>query len=115
MDIWQWILTGGVGVAVLKIVEDLIKHWITKKNEKEDQIKQLIEDQKKQIDKLTEAQMVSMRDRIKHLAVNYIKVGEIHEDDWDSLSDMHTSYKKLGGNGHLDDLMEKVSELKLLE
>lgn len=115
MEIWQWILTGGVGVAILKIIEDLIKHWITKRQEKNNEIKNLIKAQNERIDKLTEAQMVSMRTRIKHLALKYIAAGEIHEDDWDALDAMHTSYKNLGGNGHLKDLMEKVSELRLLD
>lgn len=64
---------------------------------------------------LTEAQMVSMYDRIKYLGTCYIADKEIATDDLEALLRMHDVYHRLGGNGYLDAIMTKVCDLPIKE
>lgn len=52
-------------------------------------------------------------DRIRHLGLTYIKAGQISPEELDSLMEMHKAYKKLGGNGFLDKIMEEVNNLRI--
>nr|DAJ97326.1 MAG TPA: holin protein [Caudoviricetes sp.] len=114
-EVWLAILGGGLGVAIVTTAKELIM-WALNRGAKKRDIKvsdidALVED----LNKLENAQKISLHDRIKHLAKTFIVAGVIDIDDREALIAMHKCYQELGGNGHLDDLMKRVKQLNLKE
>jgi hypothetical protein len=66
------------------------------------------------IDALLDANKVLMIDRVRCLGKQYISDGEIHLEDKENLKEMYDSYKRLGGNGHLETVMNEVNHLKVI-
>jgi len=51
-------------------------------------------------------------DRIVYLGLKYIERGYITADEYENLHDyLYTPYKKMGGNGSADRIMEQVKKL----
>ena len=67
----------------------------------------------KEEETIAEGVMVLLQDRIKYLAKKYIAEGAISAEDLEDLMRMHKTYKALGGNGYLDQLMNAVKDLPL--
>ena len=65
----------------------------------------------KRIDALVEAQQVIMIDRVRFLGRGYLNAGEINLADKENLRGMYRAYKALGGNGHLETVMDEVESL----
>ena len=65
------------------------------------------------LDALVEANQALMIDRIRWLGKAYIKSGFIRIEDKENLLAMYLAYKGLGGNGHLDTIMNEVSHLEV--
>lgn len=101
MPVWGVILTAVLGSTGLStvIVAVLQHHW--QKQEKEDT----------RIDALVEAQTVIMIDRVRFLGRSYINEGKISLSDKENLHGMYRAYKALGGNGHLETVMDEVDNL----
>lgn len=59
------------------------------------------------------AQKLIMLDRVRYLGKNHIKDGHISLEDKETLIEMHKAYKALGGNGHLDTVMDEVEHLPI--
>lgn len=98
------ILGAGIGSGVMAIVlAALQRKWA--KQDKHDE----------RIDALVTALKVLMIDRVKWLGNQYIKAKEITLSDKDTLVDMHSAYKALGGNGHLDVVMREVDKLPVVD
>ena len=55
-----------------------------------------------------------LKDRIKHLAKGYISRGSKTAEELEDLIEMHHIYKKLGGNGFCDALMEQVRTIPIV-
>ena len=66
------------------------------------------------VDALVDASKVQMIDRVRWLGREYIKAGEIHLEDKENLREMYAAYNRLGGNGHLDTIMDEVDHLKVV-
>ena len=66
------------------------------------------------VDALVDATKIQMVDRVRCLGRSYIESGEIHLEDKETLREMYTAYKRLGGNGHLDTVMSEVDHLKVV-
>lgn len=64
-------------------------------------------------DAIMEALKVLMIDRVRYLGNRYIQAGSVSLTDKETLQDMHRAYKALGGNGHLNTVMEEVDELPI--
>ena len=97
------ILSGGVGSGIVSIILAFLQRkWA--KEDKND----------KRIDALVDAQKVLMIDRVKHLGKHYLEIGEISFDDKENVLEMYKAYKALGGNGHLDTIMNEVDKLKVV-
>lgn len=54
-------------------------------------------------------------DRVRYLGRSYIKAQSISLDDKENLEDMYRAYKALGGNGHLETVMDEVERLPVTE
>lgn len=89
-------LTGsGVMAVVLAILQ---RHWA--KQDKTDAI--------------VNGLKVLMIDRVRFVGNSYIKAKCITVGDKETLEEMHKAYKALGGNGHLDTIMNEVDRLPVM-
>lgn len=91
-------IIGSSGVASI-VVAILNHHWSRKAT------------CDKRIDALVTAQRVLMIDRIRHLGRSYINQDYISIQDKENLLAMYAAYKALGGNGHLNTIMDEVNKL----
>lgn len=66
------------------------------------------------VDALVDANKVLMIDKVRELGKKYIADGEIHLEDKENLQEMYNAYKGLGGNGHLDTVMNEVNHLHVI-
>lgn len=64
-------------------------------------------------DAIVAALKVLMVDRVRYLGQRYVAEGCISLSDKETIKDMHSAYKALGGNGHLNTIMEEVEDLPL--
>lgn len=103
MEIVVAVLSGGISSGIMAIILAALQRRWAKKDK-----------QDSRIDALVNAQKVTMIDRVKYLGKRYIEIGEISFDDKDNLNEMYMAYKKLGGNGHLDQIMHEVDKLKVI-
>lgn len=104
MEILVAVLAGGGVSGVMMILQACMqRHW-AKKDRKDERI-----------DALVNAQKVTMIDRVKYLGKRYLEEGWVSFDDKDNLNEMYVAYKKLGGNGHLDQIMHEVDKLKVIK
>ncbi len=95
-------LSGSIGAGLMAILlAALQRHW-KKKDDKDGSIKALVN-----------AQKVLMIDRVRYLGGRYVQDGEISLENKENLHDMYASYKALGGNGHLETVMQEVDKLKV--
>ena len=62
---------------------------------------------------VVEAGKVLRVDRVRHRDNRYIQEGSVKLSDKETLQEMHRAYKALGGNGHLNTVMEEVDELPI--
>lgn len=104
MEILIGILGAGVGAGLMQIVNTIVTHKI-KKEDKEDE----------RISALVEAQKILMIDRVRYLGGCYLHDNEITLTNKEMLIDMYKAYKGLGGNGHLDTVMNEVNKLRVVE
>lgn len=91
----------GTGVSSVVIVL-LQRKWA--KQDKHDE----------RVDALVDANKVLMIDKVRWLGKKYISEGEISLEDKENLLEMYKSYKRLGGNGHLDTVMNEVNNLRVV-
>ena len=96
---------GSSGVSGL-VVACLQRHWA--KRDKQEQPRDQKDDK---LYAIVAAIKVLTLDRVKHLAKCHIKDGYIDLGDKETLQDMHRAYKALGGNGHLETVMDEVERL----
>lgn len=96
------ILGAGVGAGGMEIIHSRLK----RKWAKEDK-------QDSKLDAVVTAQKLIMLDRVRYLGKKYISEQEISLEDKETLIDMHKAYKALGGNGHLDTIMDEVERLHI--
>ncbi len=103
MEILTALLGAGVGAGLMAIIKDYLnRKWA--KEDKEDT----------RIDALVRAEKIMMIDRVTWLGKEYISHGEIALTDKENLIEMHEAYKSLGGNGHLDTVMNEIKKLKVV-
>lgn len=96
------ILGAGIGSGIMMIILAVLQRKWQKEDKTSDQM-----------DAQTGALKVLMIDRVKHLAKEYFKQGYITLEDKDTIKDMYNAYKKLGGNGQLNNTMEEIDKLEV--
>ncbi len=95
------IVLGSSGFSAI-VVALLNRYW-TKKDREDDRLTALVS-----------AQKIMMVDRVRYLGQCYINKGSISLADKETLLEMHKNYKALGGNGHLDTIMDEVERLPIV-
>lgn len=84
------------------IVALLNRHWAKKDNKDEKQ------------DAIVEGLKVLTVDRVRYLGKCYMAAQKIELEDKENLESMYQAYKSLGGNGHLETIMEEVRRLPVV-
>ena len=114
MELWTLILTGGVGAAAIKLLDNLIQWALARRAKKRDGEAHEETEQEKKMNSLQAGLRVVLLDRIQYLGQCYIRDGEITFDDRRRLHMMHETYHDaLNGNGDLDVIMAQVDKLPL--
>ena len=110
------ILSGGVGTALVggffALIQWRLNRGALQYRERSHELQEL----KRLVGVLVEADRTVLYDRIKHLGKTYIARGYVTVEELEDLDQMHTVYHdkdKLGGNGFLDSLMKTVHTLEV--
>lgn len=119
----QWLLAilgGGVGTALVGGLFTLLQWKLNRTAAREDRAAELecreVQELKRLVGVLVEADRTILYDRIKHLGKSYIARGYITVEELEDIDLMHSVYhdkNKLGGNGFLDALMHTVHGLEV--
>lgn len=114
------VLGGGVGTALVGGMFTLLQWRLSRRAQQEDaardQKNRELEELRRLVEVLMEADRTLLYDRIKHLGKSYIARGFVTVEELEDLNLMHTVYHdrdKLGGNGFLDELMHRVRSLEV--
>ena len=92
----------------------LQRRW--KKRDKAEKITpERIAEIERKLDALVKCQKVMSIDRIRYLGLCYIGSGGISLEEKETLHEMHDAYEALGGNGHLDTVMDEVDRLQVVK
>lgn len=100
-----------VVVAVLgsDVLKEIVKGWFGVRH---DNVKKAdLEPIAQSLQALKDGLMNLHADRLDHLMSVYLRDGVITDTQYKSLTNMHNSYKSLGGNSFIDDKFERVQEL----
>lgn len=104
MGIVVSLLSGSIGAGLMTILLAMLqRHW-AKKDAKTGKLEALVN-----------AQKVVMVDRVRYLGSRYIKQKSVSLEDKETLIEMYNAYKSLGGNGHLETVMQEVEKLPVTE
>ena len=103
MEFVVGILGAGLGSGIMAIVLAYLNRKWAKADKHDDKM-----------DAIINAQKLVMLDRVRFLGKKYISERQISLDDKETLEQMHKAYKALGGNGHLDTVMEEVERLPVI-
>lgn len=132
------ILSSTLAVTVVSSIKELVLWKMNRKAKLEDEkkedrlkdIEDLLSENKLSIQRVEElvtqlesklqialySDRVVLKDRIKFIALSYLKRGYISMEDKHNLNEMwHIYHFDLGGNGDLDDIMHMVEDLPLKE
>lgn len=119
----QWlpvILGGGMGTALVGGLFTLLQWKLGRNAAREDRAAEFrgqeVQELKRLVQVLVEADRTILYDRIKYLGKSYILRGYITVEELEDLNLMHEVYHskdKLGGNGFLDTLMHTVHGLEV--
>lgn len=114
------VLGGGAGTALVGGIFALIQWKLSRKAAREDRAAELsageVQELKRLVSVLVEADRTILYDRIKHLGKAYIARGYITVEELEDIDLMHEVYhdkQKLGGNGFLDAIMKTVHTLEV--
>ena len=117
MELWGVVLSSGVAVAVVTTIKELLL-WKLNKNEKIHEtrivnVEENVTEMQVKIDSLMVGTREVLRDRIEHLISSYIKRGYITLMELEGVEKLHSAYHELGGNGFLNELMERAEALPI--
>lgn len=103
MELVVGVLGAGIGSGLMTIILAILnRKWA--KSDKRDE----------KLDNVVAAQKLIMLDRVRYLGKTYIAAGCISLEDKETLLEMYKAYKALGGNGHLDTVVEEVEHLSVV-
>lgn len=116
---WVTILVAVIGssamATLVTLLNEAVKRRWKKKDEGEKITPERILDIERKIDALVKAQKVMSIDRIRYLGLCYIGSGGVTLEEKETLHEMHDAYEALGGNGHLDTVMDEVDKLQIVK
>lgn len=110
----QYIITIAASIIGSSAIATVVVACLNRKWQKEDRklvTKADLEAINAKLDALTENQKVISVERIRARVKECIVDGHVDLDDKENIKEMHDSYHKLGGNGHLDAVMDELEKL----
>ena len=116
VEVLAVILGGGVGTALVGGIFTLIQWRLNRGAVHCEARARELQELKRLVNVLVEADRTVLYDRIKHLGKSYIARGWVTVEELEDIDQMHTVYHdkdKLGGNGFLDNLMKTVHTLEV--
>lgn len=116
---WVTILVAVIGSSAMASLVTLLSEAVKRRWKKKDEGEKItpgrILDIERKIDALVKAQKVMSIDRIRYLGLCYIGSGGVTLEEKETLHEMHDAYEALGGNGHLDTVMDEVDKLQIVK
>ena len=103
MDFIVGILGAGIGSGTMAI----LLAYLNRKWNKADK-------QDEKMDAVVDGLKVLTVDRVRYLGKSYISSHGISLEDKENLQEKYRAYKKLGGNGHLNTVMDEVERLPIM-
>lgn len=103
MEIIIGILGAGIGSGIMAVILAYLNHKWAKEDKHDTRLDVIINSQK-----------IIVRDRVNYIGKKYIIDGVISLNDKDNLKEMYSCYRSLGGNGHLDTIMNEIDKLKVI-
>lgn len=103
METLQIILSSGVGAGIMAIVLAALQRYWRKKDGKDDALIAIVD-----------AQKVIIVDRVRDLTQRYIEDGGITLEEKETVQEFFITYRRLGGNGHLDAAMAIINNLPVI-
>ena len=114
MELWTMVLSGGVGAAAKKLLDQGSRGGLKGGEGGRGGVARVETEQERKINGLQAGLRVVLLDRIQYLGQCYLADGEISFDDRRRLHRMHDAYHTgLNGNGDLDVIMAQVDRLPL--
>ncbi len=116
---WVTILVAVIGssamASLVTLLSEAVKRRWKKKDEGERITPERILDIERKIDALVKCEKVFAIDKIRYLGLCYIGSGGVTLEEKETLHEMHDAYEALGGNGHLDTVMDEVDKLQIVK
>lgn len=116
---WVTILVAVIGssamASLVTLLSEAVKRRWKKKDEGEKITPERIAEIERKIDAIVKCEKVFAVDKIRYLGLCYIGSNGISLEEKETLQEMHDAYESLGGNGHLDTVMDEVDRLPVVK
>lgn len=114
MEILSLVLASGIGAGIMTIIQMILKrHWDKQDKEAEEERKKR-EINPELIEAIININRVQTIEFVRSHGKVFIERGEISLDDKETIQEMFDCYHALGGNGHLNTVMEEIDKLKVV-
>jgi len=90
-----------------------IEEQVKSTNKKIDEVLDVVNPIATQLNSVIDCTIIQSNDHIRYLALHHIERGWVTPDELRIITEMHRTYKALGGNGFLDDIMNRVKALPI--
>lgn len=109
------VIGSGATASLVTFLTDVIKRRWKKKDDAVKITPERIAEIERKIDALVTCQKVFAIDKIRYLGLCYMGSGGVTLEEKETLHEMHDAYEALGGNGHLDTVMDEVDKLQVVK
>ena len=110
------LLTSGAGAAIAAGIFKLLESGLLRRNKRCGETRDEMARVVRLVETLAKANRVLLHERIKYNARCYLQTGFVGFDDMKDIIDMYDTYHDgLGGNGHLEHLMEAFKKLPMFK
>lgn len=114
MEVLQLLIASGIGAGVMSIIQMIMKHHWDKQDKEEEEKKARSRFDPKLIQAIVDINRIQTIEFIRSNGKVYIDRGEIALEDKETIQEMFDCYHALGGNGHLNTVMEEINKLKVV-
>lgn len=116
---WVTVLVAVIGSSAMASLVTLLTEAVKRRWKKQDEAEKItperIAEIERKIDALVKCEKVFAIDKIRYLGLCYIGAKGITLEEKETLHEMHDAYEALGGNGHLDTVMDEVDKLQVVK
>lgn len=109
------VIGSGATASLVTFLTDVIKRRWKKQDEAVKITPERIDAMEAKLDAVVKALKVFATDKIRYLGLCYVGAKGITLEEKETLHEMHDAYEALGGNGHLDTVMDEVDKLQVVK